>query len=155
MPTVEFSIRLDGKSEGCVKVFLKDEQSLKEARGKSLQQFAAASRRMFSAARSSLVFCRSYCCSSSRAARSGGFSQALLSHCARSDRILGAPMGRLLYHRCCRVTCLSYCICEWRWMRVRLSEDLCHRILKCNNFCCCRADAHHLLSSWFGLDCED
>lgn len=33
MPTVEFSIRLDGKPEGCVKVFMEDEQSLKEARG--------------------------------------------------------------------------------------------------------------------------
>lgn len=37
MPTVEFSIRLDGKSEGSVKVFMKDEQSLKEARGNLLQ----------------------------------------------------------------------------------------------------------------------
>ena len=45
---MEFSIRLDGKSEGCVKVFMKDEQSLKEARGKLLQQFAAASRTMSS-----------------------------------------------------------------------------------------------------------
>ena len=33
MPTVEFTVRLDGKSEGCVKVTMKDEQSLKEARG--------------------------------------------------------------------------------------------------------------------------
>ena len=40
MPTVEFSIRLDGKPGGCVKVFMKDEQSLKEARGKPLQQLA-------------------------------------------------------------------------------------------------------------------
>lgn len=44
MPTVEFSIRLDGKSEGCVKVFMTDEQSLKEARGTLLQHFAAALR---------------------------------------------------------------------------------------------------------------
>lgn len=33
MPTVEFTVRLDGKPEGCVKVAMKDEQSLKDARG--------------------------------------------------------------------------------------------------------------------------
>ena len=33
MPAVLFNIRLDGKSEGCVKVVLEDGQSLKDARG--------------------------------------------------------------------------------------------------------------------------
>lgn len=46
MPTVQFSIRLDGKPEGCVKVFMRDEQSLKEARGTLPLHFAASPRRV-------------------------------------------------------------------------------------------------------------
>ena len=34
MPNVQFSIRLDGKPEGCVKVTLREDQSLKDARGR-------------------------------------------------------------------------------------------------------------------------
>lgn len=40
MPTVDFTIRLDGKAEGCVKINMKDEQSLREARGLIVAQAA-------------------------------------------------------------------------------------------------------------------
>ncbi|DBA94041.1 TPA: hypothetical protein ACH3X1_001690 [Trebouxia sp. C0004] len=40
MPAFVFNIRLDGKSEGCVKVTLEDGQSLKDARGLIVAQAA-------------------------------------------------------------------------------------------------------------------
>lgn len=132
-----------------MKVAMKDEQSLKDARGslpESISLLLGAVCPLL--ARSTLCLRRANCCSSSGATRSGGSPPTLPSHCARANRVPGASVGRLLRDRYCSITCCF-------GSTTVVGSGLCCISCLTPWLLFCRANAPYILSSWFGSDCQD